>query len=145
MFGCSLIKPKVCVSRCMSVCVWVGVCGQNVCTNATIEGQAWDSRAAKHTIVHERVRWQPAETNLRRRLRFSVHFSRGRAATLFLSVKISLSLFLPLFSLCVIILLSCFLAPSIFCHAPSAFISPLSCAVFLIKSSSSRDAAVAVI
>lgn len=88
-----------------------------------------DSWAAKNTHVHECIRRFQRNPQC-----FYVHFNRGGAGALFLSAEISHSLSLlclfPLFSFCVIILISYFLTPSIFRHAPSAFISPLSCVVF---------------
>lgn len=91
-----------------------------------------DSWAAKNTHVHECIRRfqrNPLDGRC-----FHVHFNRGGAGASFLSAGIShflsLPCLFPLFSFCVIILISYFLTPSISRHAPSPFISPLSCVVF---------------
>lgn len=63
-------------------------------------------------------------------------FQQGRSWCFVLicwNLSLSLPCLFPLFSFCVIILISYFLTPSIFCHAPLAFISPLSCVVFFFK------------
>lgn len=114
MFGCSLVRTGVCVCVCLhdsdgfSCAACMCQCKARTyglihthCMCSTYILYARDSRAAKNTFMPQRVRSQPAETNLRSELLSPRKLQRGDELPLcsYPSKSLSLFCFRCLFSL----------------------------------------------